>query len=119
MTDPPLLPEAVNVIVADVELSAVATPIVGADGTVAAAEAEDMVTVAVPVVPFPAVAVTVNVSVENADEVVPLMDPVLELKFKPEGKLGLIDQDVAVSPEFVGVKVVIATPTTAFIVEGE
>jgi hypothetical protein len=46
------------------------------------------------------------------------MTPELVFRESPDGREGEILHEVAVSPEFVGVKEVIAVPTTALIVDG-
>jgi hypothetical protein len=114
---PPAEPGAVYVTVAVVEPVAVATPIVGALGTVAADEAATVIVV-VPVALVDVVAVIVYVAEAVVAKAVPLITPVLVFKESPDGREGEILHTVAVSPEFVGVKEVIAVPTIALIVDG-
>jgi len=115
---PPSEPGAVYVTVAAVAPVAVAVPIVGALGTVAAAKEDETVIVVVPVALVEVVAVIVYVAEADVAEEVPLITPVLVFKESPEGREGEILQEVAVSPVFVGVSEVIDVPTTALIVEG-
>jgi len=118
MVAPPFDPGAVNVTVAVVVPVEVAVPIIGAFGTVAEASEAETVIVVVPVALVDVVAVIVYVPEADVPVAVPLITPVLEFMESPEGRDGEILQEVAVSPEFAGVKDVIAVPTTALIVEG-
>lgn len=106
------------VTVAVVDPVAVAVPIVGAFGTVAAANEDETVIVVVPVALVDVVAVTVYVAEADVVEEVPLITPVLVFKESPDGRDGEILHEVAVSPAFIGVSEVIVVPTTALIVEG-
>jgi hypothetical protein len=82
------------------------------------ADEDETVIVVVPVALADVVAVIVYVPDADVAEEVPLITPVLVLKESPVGRDGEIPHKVAASPEFVGVKDVIATPTTALIVDG-
>ena len=115
---PPSEAGAVYVTVTVVDPVAVAVPIVGALGTVAAAKEDETVIVVVPVALVEVVAVIVYVAEADVAEEVPLITPVLVFKESPDGREGEILQEVAVSPVFVGVSEVIDVPTTALIVEG-
>jgi hypothetical protein len=101
---------------------AVAVPIVGALGTVLTtitAIALELTVIVVVAEPEELVAVTVYTLEEDVAVVVPLITPVEVLNERPEGSGELMLQDVAASPVFVGVSVVIAVPTVALMVDGE
>ena len=57
--------------------------------------------------------------VEDVSVGVPLIRPVPELILKPAGREGEIDQFVAVPPEFVGDRVLIAVFTSPTMSDGE
>jgi hypothetical protein len=84
---PPLEAGAVYVTVAVVEPVAVAVPMVGAPGAVAAAAATTNVTVAVEL-PAVLVAVTVKTVEAEVTDGVPVKIPVLVEKLTPAGTLG-------------------------------
>ena len=119
---PPSEPGAVYATVAVVAPVAVAVPIVGALGTVLTtitAIALELTVIVVVAEPEELVAVTVYTLEEDVAVVVPLITPVEVLNERPEGSGELMLQDVAASPVFVGVSVVIAVPTVALMVDGE
>jgi hypothetical protein len=119
---PPSEAGAVYVTVAVVAPVAVAVPIVGALGTVlttTTAIALELTVIVVVAEPEELVAVTVYTLEEDVAVVVPLITPVEVLNERPEGSGELMLQDVAASPVFVGVSVVIAVPTVALMVDGE
>ena len=119
---PPSEPGAVYATVAVVAPVAVAVPIVGALGTVLTtitAIALELTVIVVVAEPEELVAVTVYTLEEDVAVVVPLITPVEVLNARPEGRGELMLQDVAASPVFVGVSVVIAVPTVAPMVDGE
>ena len=119
---PPSEPGAVYATVAVVAPVAVAVPIVGALGTALTtitAIALELTVIVVVAEPEELVAVTVYTLEEDVAVVVPLITPVEVLNERPEGSGELMLQDVAASPVFVGVSVVIAVPTVALMVDGE